>query len=63
MSLFGRKPSATPSPAAGPGKGSNASDRPHRRNSNVSHSRQTEHAVEAPRAVDSNFCYGDEQEA
>ncbi|HWO58378.1 MAG TPA: hypothetical protein VNN55_12535 [bacterium] len=64
MSLFGRKPDATPSPSAGPGKGSDSIQRHHRHHTiHVPHSRQHEHASEPPRGVDSNFCYGEDQDA
>ena len=64
MSFFGRKPTATPAPGSNPAKGPVAPTRSNRqKNQNVSHSRQNEHATEAPRGIDSNFCYGDEQDS
>lgn len=64
MSLFGRKPSPNPAPGIDPAKGSTTPSRTHRHNNTaVPHSRQNEHASEAPRGIDSNFCYGDEQES
>lgn len=64
MSLFGRKPQATPKPGNTPGNGPAVPARSQRRTDNsVHHSRQTEHAAEAPRGVDTNFCYGDEQDS
>lgn len=64
MSLFGRKPQATPATGSNPAKGPVAPTRSNRQNnSSVSHSRKTEHATEAPRGIDSDFCYGDEQDS
>lgn len=64
MSLFGRKPSPNPAPGNSPVKGPSNPGRTHRHNNTtVPHSRQSEHASEAPNGIDSNFCYGDEQES
>jgi hypothetical protein len=63
MSLFGRKPQATPVPGANPANNPGAPTRSSRQNStSVPHSRKSEHATEAPRGIDSNFCYGEEQD-
>ncbi len=64
MSLFGRKPNSTPAPVNGPGQTPTTPNRTQRhRGANVPHSRQAEHATETPNGVDTNFCYGDEQES
>ena len=64
MSLFGRKPNATPSPAPDPAKGPVAPPRAQRHTDlSVPHSRQAEHAIEVPRGVDTTFCYSDEQDS
>jgi len=64
MSLFGRKPQATPTTGSDPAKGPVAPTRTNRQTkSPISRSRQNEHATEAPRGVDSDFCYGDEQDS
>jgi len=63
MSLFGRKPQATPAPGSNPANGPVAPSRSNRQNSSsVPHSRQNEHATEAPRGIDSDFCYGDDKD-
>ena len=63
MGLFGRKPTATSQPTAGSAKSPVIPIPGHRQtDSSVPHSRQTEHASEAPRGADSNFCYGDDQD-
>lgn len=63
MSLFGRKPQATPAPGSNPTAGPTAPNRSNRtNNSSVSHSRQSEHATETPRGIDSDFCYGDDKD-
>lgn len=64
MSLFGRKPNPAPTPGSNPIKGTAPNGRDHRHHGNtVPHSRKSEHALEAPNGIDSNFCYGDEQES
>jgi hypothetical protein len=64
MSMFGRKPTGAPTPSTGSGKNPSTPTRTHRHTGPaVPHSRQTEHATDAPRGIDSNFCYGDEQES
>ncbi len=64
MSIFGRKPTSTPASGNGTSNNPPASNRTQRPNGPVvPHSRQTEHATEAPRGIDTNFCYGDEQES
>lgn len=63
MGFFGRKQNINPTPAANPAKGPGSptrSGKPSDRT--VPHSRQNEHATEAPRGVDSNFCYGDDKD-
>ncbi len=64
MSLFGRKPQATPTTGSDPAKSPVAPSRTNRQNNSPSsRSRQNENAIEAPRGIDSDFCYGDEQDS
>lgn len=63
MGFFGRKQNTNPTPAANPAKGPGAPVRPGKPSDRtVPHSRQGEHASEAPRGIDSNFCYGDDKD-
>ena len=64
MSLFHRKPDRTSSTTPGPNSrpNPNASPSPTQPN-RTPQSRQAEHASEMPRAVDSNFCWSEDQDA